>query len=408
MKPLYLDHASTTPVSKEVAKAMQPYFSKIYANPSSIHDAGQKAQEAVESARQKVAKILPCLPEEIIFTSGGTESINLALKGISFQKKKGHLITSQIEHPAVLETCKYLETKGFNVTYLPVDKFGLISPLEVKKALRNDTLLISIMYANNEIGTIEPLIEIGKIAQQYKILFHTDACQAGALELDVDKLKVDLMTLNGSKIYGPKGVGILYRRKNLLLEPLHHGGGQELGWRSGTENVPGIVGFAAALELIQNEKMKENKRIQQLRDYFIAEVLTKIPDAVLNGHPTKRLPNNVHFTFAGVEGEAVVRHLSQKGIYASTGSACSSQEIEVSHVLKAIKAPHALGGVRFSLGRDTTKEVPRNKVSGTQEGQSPSAQKGRTSFLAPEASPLSELRYVIMVLKEVVGSLRKM
>lgn len=374
MKPIYLDHASTTPVDPQVLKAMHPYFSKIYANPSSIHEAGQKAKVAVEEARKKIANISHCLPEEIIFTSGGTESINLALKGIAFQKKNGHIITSQIEHPAVLETCKYLEIKGFKVTYLPVDKFGLVSLHEVKKALRNDTIIISIMYANNEIGTVEPIAEIGKITQQYKILFHTDACQSGSLELDVDKLKVDMLTLNGSKIYGPKGVGILYKRKNIMLEPLHHGGGQEYGFRSGTENVANIVGFAAALELIQKEKIKENKRMQQLRDYFIVEVLTKISDTFLSGHPTKRLSGNAHFCFTGVEGEAVVRHLSQKGIYASTGSACSSQEIEVSHVLKAIKVVHALGGVRFSLGKNTTKE---------------------------------ELKLVVKVLSEVVGSLRK-
>jgi len=374
MTPLYLDHASTTPVDPLVLKAMQPYFSKIYANPSSIHAAGQKAKEAVEEARWEIAKILHCLPEEIIFTNGGTESINLAIKGIAFQKKRGHIITSQIEHPAVLETCQYLETNGFKVTYLPVDKFGLASPAEVRKALRNDTVLISIMYANNEVGTIEPITEIGKIARQYLIPFHTDACQAGSLELNVEKLKVDLMTLNGSKIYGPKGVGILYKRKKILLEPLHHGGGQESGARSGTENVPGIIGFTKALELIQKERMKENKKIQQLRDYFITEVLTKIPDTFLNGHPTKRLPNNAHFSFAGVEAEAIVRHLSQKKIYVSSGSACSSQEIEISHVLKAIKAAHALGGVRFSLGKNTTKE---------------------------------ELKGVIKVLKDVVGGLRE-
>lgn len=374
MNPLYLDHASTTAVASEVLKVMQPYFSKIYANPSSIHAAGQEAKEAVEQARQTIATLVHCLPEEIIFTSGGTESINLALKGIAFPKKKGHIITSQIEHPAVLETCRYLETKGLKVTYLPVDKFGLVSAAEVKKALRSDTILISIMYANNEIGTLEPITEIGNIAKQYKIPFHTDACQAGSLELNIEKLNVDLMTLNGSKIYGPKGVGILYKKKNVLLEPLHHGGGQEWGLRSGTENVPAIVGFAKALELIQKEKIKDNKKIQQLRDYFIADVLTKIPDTFLNGHPSKRLPGNAHFCFAGVEGEAVILHLSQKGIYASTGSACSSTEIEVSHVLKAIKAAHALGGVRFSLGKDTTKE---------------------------------ELKQVVNVLREIIGNLRK-
>ncbi|MDO8656968.1 MAG: cysteine desulfurase family protein [Nanoarchaeota archaeon] len=374
MNPIYLDHASTTPVDPAVLKAMQPYYNKIYANPSSIHAAGQEAKEAVEEARKKVAEILHCLPEEIIFTSGGTESINLALKGIALPKKKGHIITSQIEHPAVLETCRYLERKGYKVTYLSVDKFGLISPAEVKKALRSETILISIMYANNEIGTIEPILEIGKLAQQYKIPFHTDACQAGLLELDVEKIKVDMMTLNGSKIYGPKGIGILYKKNNMLLDPLHHGGGQEFGVRSGTENVPAIIGFAAALELVQKEKTKENKRVQQLRDYFIVEVLTKISDSFLSGHPTKRLSGNAHFSFAGVEAEAVVRHLSQKGIYASTGSACSSTEIEVSHVLKAVKSAHALGGVRFSFGKETSKE---------------------------------ELKYVVKVVKDVVESLRK-
>ncbi len=374
MTPLYLDHASTTPVDLLVLKAMQPYFSKIFANPSSIHAAGREAKKAVDKSRHIIAAIIGCFPEEIIFTGGGTESINLALKGIAFTKGKGHLITSQIEHPAVLDTCKYLESKGFKVAYLPVDKFGLVSPSDLKKALRQDTILISIMYANNEIGTLGPITEIGRIAQQYKIPFHTDACQAGSLELDVEKLKVDLMTLNGSKIYGPKGVGILYKKKEMPIEPLHHGGGQEYELRSGTENVAGIVGFAKALELIQHDKIKENKRIQLLRDYFIAEVLTRIPDTLLNGHPSKRLPANAHFSFAGVEAESVVKHLSQKGIYVSAGSACSSKEIIISHVLKAIKAVHPLGGVRFSLGKGTTKE---------------------------------EMKYVVQVLKEVVGDLRK-
>ncbi len=357
-KPIYLDHASTTPVDPRVLTAMQPYFSKIYANPSSIHDAGRKAREAVDKTRTAVAKILRCLPEEIIFTSGGTESINLAIKGIAFTRGKGQIITSAIEHPAVLETCKYLETKGFVVTYLPVDKYGLISPADVIRAICKDTILISVMYANNEIGTIQPLAEIGAIAKKHQILFHSDACQAGTLDLDVAKMKVDLLTLNSSKIYGPKGVGLLYVRKGIALEPLLHGGKQESGFRSGTENVPGIVGFAKALELAQKEKLQENKRLTSLRDHFIQAVLAKISNTHLNCQPSQCLPGIINISFAGVEAESVVRYLSQHGIYISSGSACSSQQIETSHVLKAMSLSKkwAGGSLRFSLGRATTKK----------------------------------------------------
>ena len=376
-KPIYLDHASTTPVDPRVLKAMLPYFSEIYANPSSIHEGGRKAREKVATARNAVAKILHCLPEEIIFTSGGTESINLAIKSLALPKGNGHIITSTIEHPAVLETCRYLKTKGFVVTYLPVDKYGLISPADVIKSICQDTILISIMYANNEIGTIQPIAEIGKIAKKYKIPFHSDTCQAGMLDLDVRKLNVDLLTLNSSKIYGPKGVGILYVKKGISLEPLHHGGGQEFGLRSGTENVPGIVGFAAALELIQKKRVKENTRLSALRDDFIQQILTTIPHSTLNGHPTRRLPNNINISFAGVEAEAVVHYLSQQGIFVSSGSACSSQEIEISHVLKALGLPEkwTRGSVRFSLGRTTTKK---------------------------------ELDIVFIALKEIISSLRRL
>ena len=358
MKEIYLDHAATTYLDPRVEKAMGPFWQNVFANPGSLHSPGLRAKEAVKKARETIAKIINAEPKEIIFTSGGTESINLAIKGIALQKKAGHIITSQIEHPAVLSTCAYLEKLGFAVTYLPVDQYGLIQPDQVEKAIQSNTILISIMYANNEIGTIEPIAEIGKIAKKHKILFHTDACQAaGALNLNVKKLNVDLMTLNGSKIYGPKGIGILYKRADLKLEPLIHGGGQEAGMRSGTENVPGMIGFATALELAQKERIKESKRLIQLRDYFIKRVLKEIPDTFLNGHPEKRLPNNINISFLNVEGESVLLYLNEKGICVSTGSACSSQKLEISHVLKAIGLRHeaAHGSIRFTMGKKTTK-----------------------------------------------------
>ncbi len=360
-KQIYLDHAATTYLDSRVMKAMKPYFEEKYGNPGSLHQKGLEAKEAVTKAREKVAELIKAKPEEIIFTSGGTESINLALQETVYpNREKGkHIITSKIEHPAVLETCKFLEKDGFTVTYLEVDKDGLVNPKEVEKAIRKDTILISIMYANNEIGTIEPIAEIGTIAEKYKIPFHTDACQAGgALDLNVKKLKVDLMTLNGSKIYGPKGIAILYKRAGIKMHPLIQGGGQEFGLRSGTENVPAIVGFAKALELAQKEKEAENKRLSGLRDYFVKEVLKKIPKTFLNGHPTKRLANNVNISFLDVEGESVLLYLDQKGIMVSTGSACSSEKLEISHVLDAIGLKHdaAHGSIRFTLGKKTTKE----------------------------------------------------
>lgn len=358
-KEIYLDHASTTYLDPRVTKAMLPYFEKEFGNPGSLHNLGLRAKSAVDNSKKKIAKILNCLPEEIIFTSGGTESINLAIKGVAFAKGKGHIITSEIEHPAVLETCRYLEKKSFSVTYLGVDKFGMISLEDLRKAIRPDTILISIMAANNEIGTIEPITEIGKLCQERKILFHTDACQAGGvLDLDVKKLNINLMTLNGSKIYGPKGIGILYRKKGIRLEPLIHGGGQESGLRSGTENVAGIIGFAKALEIAQSEKDSENKRLVDLRDYFVREVLKRIPKTFLNGHPTKRLPNNANISFLNIEGESILLYLNEAGIYVSTGSACSSHKLEISHVLNAIGLKHdaAHGSIRFTLGKRTTKK----------------------------------------------------
>ena len=357
-KIIYLDHASTTYLDPRVKKAMDPYFENIFGNPGSLHQLGLQTKHAVQESREIIAKQLNCKAEEIIFTSGGTESINLAIKGVALKKGKGHIITSKIEHPAVLETCKYLERKGFTVTYLEVNKFGLISLKDLERAIKSNTILISIMYANNEIGTIEPIKEIGRIAKKNKILFHTDACQAaGALDLDVNQLNVDLMTLNGSKIYGPKGIGILYKSQEVRLEPLIHGGGQESRTRSGTENVPGIVGFAKALELAQKEKEKENTRLTELRDYFIQDILIKIPKSFLNGHPNKRLPNNANISFLDVEGESIMLYLDDKGIALSTGSACSSTTLEVSHVLDAIGLVHdaAHGSIRVSLGKSTTK-----------------------------------------------------
>ncbi len=356
---IYLDYAAATPVRKE-ARTVTKDAEKYFANPGSMHDAGKKAKELLENSREKIKKILNANEKDkIIFASSGTESVNLALKGIAFaHKNKGnHIITSKIEHKAVLETCKYLEQEGFSVTYLDVDKCGRVDPQDVEKAITKKTILVSIMYANNEVGTLQPIKEIAAITKRKKILFHTDACQAGMLDLDVQELTVDLLTLNSNKIYGPKGAGLLYVKEGANIEPLIHGGEQEFGLRSGTENVPAIVGFAKALELAQAEKEEENARLKGLQQYFVKEIQKKILGTVLNGHPIERLSNNVHLSFAGVEAETVLAYLNQKEIYASVGSACTANEIEVSHVLKAMKVPEKLarGSVRFSLGRETKK-----------------------------------------------------
>ncbi|MBS3091067.1 cysteine desulfurase [Candidatus Pacearchaeota archaeon] len=376
-KEIYLDYAATTPLDPQVLKEMLPYFSEKYGNPSSMHEKGLEAKQAIEDSRKTIAKILNCNPGEIIFTSSGTESINLALKGIAFANKDrgNHIITSKIEHHVVLDTCKYLESQGFRVTYLDVDKYGLVNPFDVANAITGRTILISIMYSNNEIGTIQQIEEIGIIAKSRKVLFHTDACQSGLLDLDIKKLGVDLLTMNGSKIYGPKGSGILYIKEGIKITPLLHGGGQENKLRSGTENVPGIIGFAKALELIQKDKEKESKRLIELRDYLIKELL-EIPKTRLNGSTDKRLPNNVNITFFGVEGEAMVNQLSDLGIYISTGSACDSKKEESSHVLRAIglSAKNAQDIVRFSLGKYTKEE---------------------------------DINYVIKAVKEIVSKLRK-
>jgi len=358
MKDIYLDNAATTPVRKEVLEAMKPYFSKKYGNPSSMHKQGLLANAAISEAREKISKILNCNSKEIIFTSGGTESVNLAIKGVALAKGEGHIIMQKTEHHAVLKTCEWLEKKGFAVTYLDVDEFGLVNPTDVKNAVRKDTILVTVMYANNEIGTIQPISEIGKICKMKGVLFHTDACQAaGYLNLDVEKLNVDLMTINGSKIYGPKGSGLLFVKQGTKIEPGLHGGGQEFGLRSGTENVPSIVGFASALELAQKEKASESNKLSRLRDKLIFELL-KIPNTRLNGHPTRRLPNNINISYSGVEGESILLKLNELGIFASTGSACSAKDIKPSHVLLAIGLSHELahGSIRFSLGRNTTKK----------------------------------------------------
>ncbi len=367
MKEIYLDTAASTPLDPAVFKAMLPFFAQDqtrahhYANASSAHDPGRKVKKIIEQSRRRVAEILGAQPEEIIFTSGGTESINLAIKGVAFAQKKGHIITSAIEHPAVLETCRYLGKKGFSVSYVDVDKSGIVDPTNIARAIRKDTILISIMYVNNELGTIQPLTEIAKIAQEHNIPFHTDACQAGMLDLDVQKLGVDLMTLNGAKINGPKGVGILYRRKGINLEPLIHGGGQEFGLRSGTENVSGIVGFAKALELMK-EKRKNYHHLQKLQDYFQQQLL-KIPKAQLLGHPQQRLPTITTVAFLNVDAEQLVNYLNLKRIYASSGSACASQKVEQSHVLKAIGLPESWGAVRFSFGMGMTKKELEDVVT---------------------------------------------
>jgi cysteine desulfurase len=356
-----MDHASTTPVDPRVVEAMHPYFTGKYGNPSSsLYSAGQEAKKALDESREKVASIINARPEEIIFTSGGTESDNLALKGIALaNKSKGrHIITSSIEHFAVLDTCEWLQKQGFEVTYLPVDKYGFVKPEELEKAIRKDTILISIMHANNEIGTIEPIKEIGKIASEHEVYFHTDAVQTvGRVPIDVEEMGIDLLSMSSHKIYGPKGVGALYIRRGVRLEPLLHGGGHERKLRSGTENVSGIAGFAKAIEIAKEEMDKEAERLIRLRDRLIEGVL-KIENSWLNGHPTKRLPNNAHFCFRFIEGESMILELDFNGIAGGTGSACSSPTLEPSHVLRAIGLKHeeAHGSLRLTLGRQNSKE----------------------------------------------------
>jgi cysteine desulfurase len=363
-KAIYLDHAATTAVDPRVVEAMLPYFNPRYGNASSIYRLGQEAAKAIDEARRTVADILGCEPREVVFTSCGTESDNLALRGVGWTRrnlgKGSHIITSSIEHHAVSHTCEQLEKHfGFEITYLPVDQHGLVDPDDVGRAIKDNTILISIMYANNEVGTIEPIAKIGKVAKQMGVPFHTDAVQAGGvLNLDVDELNVDLLSLSAHKFYGPKGIGVLYVRKGVPLLPTQTGGGHEGSRRAGTENVPYIVGLATALKIAYEELEANNQHIAALRDRLIKGVLDSIDDAELTGHPTNRLPNSASFVFRYIEGESILLNLDLAGICASSGSACSSGSLEPSHVLLAMGIPHevAHGSLRLTLGRENTDE----------------------------------------------------
>lgn len=372
MKQVYMDYAATTPVRKEVLDEMLPFFSENFGNPSSLHTFGQDARYPVESAREKVASAIGATPDEIVFTSGGTESNNFAVKGVAFAKQdKGrHIITSAIEHHAILEPCRFLEKNGFEITCLPVDAKGILDPDDVLKAIKKETILISVMHANNEIGTIQPIKEIGAIAHERGIIFHSDVVQTlGRMPLNVDALNLDLVSASGHKIYGPKGVGFIYIRKGIRLTPFMHGGEQERGRRASTHNVPGIIGIGKAAELAMIDLDKETVRITALRDKMIRGILDNITDTRLNGHQTQRLSNNVHVSIDYVEGESLLLYLDMEGIACSTGSACSSASLEPSHVLSAIgiSADTAYGALRFTLGRQTT-EADVNYVIETLPG----------------------------------------
>jgi cysteine desulfurase len=361
MKRIYMDHSATTPVAPEVLQAMLPYLSDKFGNASSLHSFGQEAKEALEESREKVAKLLAANPEEIIFTSGGTESDNLALKGIARRNKdKGkHIITTSIEHPAILETCKKLEKEGFAVTYLPVTREGLVDLAALEAAIRPDTILISVMHANNEVGTIQPLEEIGQLAAERDIYLHTDAVQSvGKIPTDVNALGVDLLSLSAHKLYGPKGVGALYIRKGTRLENIMQGGGHERGLRSGTENVAGIVGLAKAAELCSESMASEGQRLTELRDRLAGLVLEKVKDAWINGTMKRRLPGSLNFGFSYVEGESLLLFLDSKGIAVSTGSACSSHKLQPSHVLLSLglRPEKCHGSLRITMGRSNTKD----------------------------------------------------
>ena len=352
-------------VDPRVVEEMQPYFSKIYGNASSLHSFGREAKEVLNLSRSRIASCINANPEELIFTSGGTESNNWAIKGVAYAnaKKGRHVIVSSIEHDCIMNSCKWLKEQGFEVTYLPVDKYGFVDPNTLEKAIRNDTTLVSVMHANNEIGTIEPIAEIGKVCREHGVYFHTDACQSfGKIPVDVKRQNIDLMTINAHKIYGPKGVGALFVREGVNIIPWQHGGGHEFGMRSSTENIPGIVGFAKAAELCRDEQESEKARLTKLRDKLISEVQERIESAYLNGPIEQRLPGNANFGFRGLEGEAihVQLELDERGIAVSTGSACSSNQASgtPSHVLMAIglNPVEARGALRITLGRFNTEE----------------------------------------------------
>lgn len=361
MDRIYMDNAATTAICPEALSAMLPCFAQNYGNPSSIHATGREARKALEDARRRVAACLGAKPNEIYFTSGGSESDNWAIKGAAFanRAKGNHIITTAIEHHAVLHTCQWLEKQGFEITYLPVDEYGLVSPADVEKVITDKTILISVMAANNEIGTIEPIAEIGAIAKAHKVLFHCDAVQAvGAIPVDVNNWQVDMLSLSGHKFHGPKGVGALYIRTGAKVEQFLHGGAQERGRRATTENLPGIVGMAAALERACGNMEHNACRLTLMRDRLIKGILDTIPYTRLNGHPVKRLPGNVNVSVRFVEGEALLLRLDLAGVAASSGSACTSGSLDPSHVLLAIGLPHEIahGSLRLSLGDTNTEE----------------------------------------------------
>lgn len=377
---VYLDNAATTKVRPEVVEAMLPYFTEIYGNASAVYDFGQKCKQAIEDARETIGSSIGTRASNIFFTAGGSESDNWALKGVAevYKDKGKHIITTKIEHHAILHTCAYLEQQGYEVTYLDVDADGLVSPEDVKKAIRPDTILISVMFANNEIGTIEPIEEIGAIAHEHGILFHTDAVQAYAqVPIDVEKMHIDLLSASGHKLNGPKGIGFLYIRQGLKLKSFIHGGAQERKRRAGTENVPGIVGLGKAVEIAMATMDERIKKESELRDYLIARIEDEIPFAKLNGHRVKRLPNNINFCFRFIEGESMLIMLDMAGICGSSGSACTSGSLDPSHVLLAIGLPHEIahGSLRLTLSDEITKE---------------------------------QLDYVVDHLKEIVAKLRSM
>lgn len=362
MRRVYLDHSATTPVDPEVASLMMTYYTEKYGNPSSIHSFGQEVRNAVEQARHQVAALIGAKPDEITFTSGGTEADNMAILGVAdaYRKKGRHIITSAVEHHAVLDTCEYLAKNGFELTILPVNEEGIVSVEDLAQAIRPDTILISIMHANNEVGAIQPIADIGKLAQEHKVLFHVDAVQSlGKIPVNVKEMNVDLMTVSSHKIYGPKGVGALYIRKGIRLVPLFHGGGQEKKRRSGTENAPGIIGFGKACELAGRRMAAEAAELKILRDKLLQGILDKIDYVKVNGPlGDSRLPNNVNVSIRFVEGESLLLSLDMLGIAASSGSACTSGSLDPSHVLLAMGMPHEIahGSLRFSLGRQNTEE----------------------------------------------------
>jgi cysteine desulfurase len=361
LRRVYLDHSATTPVRPEVAQIVLEYMTNKFGNPSSVHVYGREAKQGLEKAREQVAKLINAKPEEIIFTSGGTEADNLAITGIAqtYANKGKHIITSAVEHHAVLDTCKNLEKQGYTVTVLPVDEYGIIKLEDLKKAITKETILITIMHANNEVGSIQPVAEIGKIAKEHGIIFHTDAVQSlGKIPVDVDKMNIDLLSGSGHKIYAPKGIGFLYIRRGVGLKPITFGGGQERRRRPGTENLPGIVGLGLAAELAALEMETEMPRIAKLRDRLIAGIMKRIPHVRLNGHPEERVPNNVNVSFEFVEGESLLLSLDMKGIAASSGSACTSGSLDPSHVLMAMGICHEIahGSVRMTLGKANTEE----------------------------------------------------